>query len=289
MSIVQLQHALFVSHNVGESVLSADDRKLLKKYGIEIPKEYTPFEQAFYFGTLAGVLRTQTGKVTYSDFKKQLLRGWFPLTTLQKNALEGLKNRAYTYVKDLGQRIGKFVQEKAQGELLTATLLKEEITDAVQKNKSVRDLVSDIGSKTGDWNRDLGRIAETEMQNAFQTGMLTSIIERYGEDSIVYKEVYAGACKHCVELYLTNGYGSQPRLFRIPNLLKNGTNVGRKAKDWLPVLDAVHPFCRCQLQYLDRGKLWDGKKFAYPKSLQEEARKLKGTIKIKIGDKEFAV
>ena len=54
--------------------------------------------------------------------------------------------------------------------------------------------------------------------------------------------MYAGACKECISAYLTAGFGSKPKVFKLSDLLSNGTNVGRKQKDLKPILGPHHPY-----------------------------------------------
>lgn len=64
------------------------------------------------------------------------------------------------------------------------------------------------------------------------------------------KLVWSGNCKHCVRLYLTSGIGSEPKIFKLSELIANGSNIGKKVADWKPTLDPIHPYCRCNLMYL---------------------------------------
>ena len=66
-------------------------------------------------------------------------------------------------------------------------------------------------------------------------------------------------------MYLTGGVGSKPRIFKLSKLKSAGTNVGKKAKDWVATLGAVHPYCRCNLERYDKDREWDSKKRAFSK------------------------
>ena len=45
----------------------------------------------------------------------------------------------------------------------------------------------------------------------------------------------------------------KPRIFLLSELEANGTNVGRKRRDWLPTVGAVHPWCREILLDIPKG------------------------------------
>ena len=128
------------------------------------------------------------------------------------------------------------------------------------------------------------------MHTAYEEGRAANIEYELGKDAIVYKDVYPGACRHCIRLYLTNGFGSQPRLFKLSALRANGTNIGRKPVDWLAVLGPIHPWCRCTLNKLPPGYKWDDKtKDFVPPANYVIGDWRKSKIKITIGDKTMLV
>ena len=53
--------------------------------------------------------------------------------------------------------------------------------------------------------------------------------------------------------YLDGGLGSAPKVFRLDELKANGTNVGRKAAEYQPVVGPLHPWCRCTLERVPFG------------------------------------
>ena len=74
-------------------------------------------------------------------------------------------------------------------------------------------------------------------------------------------------------------------------LIANGTNIGRKSKDWKPVLTNIHPFCRCLLRYVSDGYEWDDKTQSFePKKVEDKDRvQRKSKVKITVGTKYFEV
>ena len=79
-------------------------------------------------------------------------------------------------------------------------------------------------------------------------------------------------------------------MFKLVDLIANGDNIGRKAKDWAPTLQGIHPFCRCQLRYLPKGYVWDEERqiFAPPKDYKPKIER-RSKVKIYVGDKIFEV
>ncbi len=259
-------HLMFIAENVGTSALSSDEIKLLKKSGIDIaklPKE-AKVAEAFKFGVLVEALGDERAKeMSYKQFKTFLQSGSFiPISEHEKLAIKQLEYQSYNDIKGLGNKISKdfksiIVEYDQKQRLEYEKVIKEEATEAILHRKSVSHLASQIGHRTGDWARDLDRIADYTLHNAFDTGIAHKIIKEHTGDALVYKDVYQGACKYCQGLYLTAGTGSKPKVFKLKTLVANGSNIGRKAAEWLPVVGPTHPWCRCQLNHLPAHADWN--------------------------------
>ena len=56
---IEFQHLFFIAQNVSADILSDEDKSVLQEFGIDwqtLRQDYTPYEQAFYFGRLAAIL-----------------------------------------------------------------------------------------------------------------------------------------------------------------------------------------------------------------------------------------
>lgn len=298
LDIISFNHTLFISVNIGTDILTDQDKEELKLYGIDIDSiktDFTPFEQQFYFGRLAVALGDKNAnKLVYNDFLKYLRRGqYIPLNTREQETLKFLKQRTYSHIKNLGSRAQQTVsgliieEDQAQRDFYEETI-KGSIERAVIERDTINSIVSEIGHKTNAWALDLGRIAATEMQNALEYGKVSEIEKRDGKDAEIWKEVYKNACRFCIKFYTTNGIGSEPKVFKISELAKNGTNVGKKQSDWLPTIYATHPWCRCSTHRKPKGYVWNEelKMFVAPKRDEEKPKK---GITIKVGDKVFEI
>ena len=98
-----------------------------------------------------------------------------------------------------------------------------------------------LSSAEREWHLAVG----VAIHDAAQEGRAKRIHEAGGRKARVYKQVQPGACRFCIRFYTTDGV--KPRIFRLEALAANGSNVGRKAADWRPVLGSTHPNCRCVL------------------------------------------
>lgn len=300
LRIIDFQHSLFIGYNLGTDVLQEDDKNLLRQFGINpeelrYDNEFTKYDQSFYWGRLSAALRDQAGKVDYNDFLQYLRRGqYISLTRQEQNALNFVKRSSYGHIKNLGTKIRQdvdriIIEEDAKKRKDYEDLIQGSIQHAIETRRSVKDIVLEIGNKTKDWGRDLGRIAETELQTAFETGRLEQILGEHGEDAMCYRDVFPGACRHCISLYLTAGIGSQPKLFKVKDILANGTNINVKTSEWVPVAGSTHPFCRCLWNFYDSDTMWNEEKKIFIEKPVERKIERKSKAYIKVGDKEYWV
>ena len=301
LSYIRFNYTMYIGKHVGADVLTNDDISVLNKFGIDIDDfpEYTTSDMAFEFGRLSQALsREEVASMPYQDIKKFIQGGgYFPMTDVEKSAFEYSKSQSYNSIKRLGEKAGSDLHRiVGNSEQAIRSKYEEIIRSETQKTivlrRSMKDMALAIQHQTGDWTRDMDRVVETEMHNTFDNGRASYLQGKYGGDVLVYKDVYDNACKHCIRLYTTNGIGSKPRVFKLSTLISNGTNVGRKADDWKPVIGATHPYCRCTLNKVPDEYNWDSdsRSFTKPdKKFNRKSNVLRGNIKIKVGDKEFLV
>lgn len=290
MNIIDFTTSMFIVTQMGEDVLSSYDKYIFNKFGFDINKiveKYPPYLQSFMFGRLTSWLSdNQASQIAYKDFEKYLKSGqYFPLTTKEQNLYDISINRSYGHIKNLA--------EKRKGVLQTSITeedVRREISEGIKNRTSKQRIISNWGNKTGDWQRDYLRIAETEHNDIFQLGRVAQIEERSGNQAQVYKHVFPGACRHCIRLYMNGGVNGVPKLFTVEELMANGTNIGRKVADWLPVVGSTHPFCRCNNHEKDPDERWDEEKhqFVLPEKYEQKIKRTKKN-KLTVGDKVFWV
>lgn len=170
------------------------------------------------------------------------------LTQAEQASLQWARTKAAQHVQGLGNVVASdfstiAIEADAQLRRQAEEIIREEVSENVQKREAWRQIVTALGDRTDDWARDLGRIAATEKHDAIQQGQARAMKRKRGRgsgDVRVSKQPNPDACKHCIRLYTDGG---KPKIFWLSELEKNGTNVGRKAADWLPVVGPVHPWC----------------------------------------------
>lgn len=269
--------------------------KLIPKF----PSHY----QAFLFGRVSAAIGTQASRsMSYTDFEKFLANmGLFAPTTREMAFYSIAAKKTYTHIKGLGERLKNDVRASIDAEEINylaaqeaarqkgEEMLAKEIADGTLEKRTVQKITSNIANQMNDWQRDWGRIVETECQDVYNMGQAQYMMT-LAPDPLVYFDVFPGACKHCIRLFLTNGVGSKPRVFKLSTLLANGTNYGVKVRDWKATIHPVHPFCRCDLRYLPQGYEWNEEtgRFEPPKDYKPQVER-KSKVKITIGNKEYLV
>jgi hypothetical protein len=298
LRIIDKNQLTVIGSELGSEFLTEYDKELLRKYGINPDTLYLPelssIQTSFHFGMLAEALGAiEAAKINYADLRQYIKDGrYIPVSTRQQAAIQSIKMQTFSSLKTLGGNIfadvNNILTDKTQAG--QQEFLAQELKDGIDKRLTVSQIAHEIARKTGDWGRNFDRIIETESQNAFEQGKAAEIQRRNPDkDPLVYKHVQNGACKHCIRLYLTNGLGSQPKIFKLSELTANGiNNVGRKVEDWLPVIGATHPHCRCSLMELPEGYLWNPETQRFdlvdPKYKEQTAAK-RPLIKVMIGNK----
>lgn len=303
--IIDYRLARIVADVLGESKLSSEDKELLKRYGYKWKdelKKLPPYYQSYLFGRLSGQLTpSQLKTLDYTDLLSYIDKKQYKtLTTSEKAMYNAAATRTYSYIKTMGKRMRDILSNSISEEevkliaetqrQLELTTIKKEIIEGTLKKKSIQSIISSIGHSLDDWNRDWGRIVETEMQYIYQIGVAQQIMNEHGAEALVYKQVYSGACKYCQQLYTTGGVGTKPRIFKLIDLIANGDNIGLKSKDWKPTLGPVHPFCRCNMRYIPKSYVWNDETQSFePVKHFDRKVERRSKVKITVGNKEFVV
>lgn len=119
-------------------------------------------------------------------------------------------------------------------------------------------LAGELRKVTGDTKQDWDMVIRTELVNSQQEGMARSILDGTSpysndrEETMVFKRPNPDACKQCKKHYLERD-GKTPKLFKLSELMANGTNYGKKVQDWKPTLSVMHPHCQCSLLVMPKG------------------------------------
>ena len=301
IGILSRHRLVFIAEQLGLNYLSQNDKNILTAAGIDLTK-YTNsqgiIEHAYLFGLLSEALGDKRAKgMNYAQFQKFIKSGNFiPLTEDEEFALDQLKNRAYTDLNSLGNRIATgmsniIIKANQTQQNKLRNIVKQKAIKAVEHRQTASQLASELGHATEDWERDWLRISYYLLHEAYNTGRAKSIFKEYGDEAEVWFDVLEKACEHCRELYLTDpdDIDSEPIVFKLKDIIANGNNIGRKVEDWKPTLSPIHPFCRCTLHHKAPNTEWDRSthSFSKIKKYVPKNKKLQGVkLNIKISKAE---
>lgn len=299
LRLIDLQTVYLVGQNIGKEALTAEDKKILKSHGIEIEDivtPYSPYLQAFLWGRLAALLgERRASTITYDDFVKYIKsKEWEPLTRREKTEYEISIQKTYHHIKGFGEKIKTdindvIIEEDQSSRIDQERVLAGEISAGIVNRKSLQTIVSNIGHKLNNWNRDWGRIVDTELQDIYNHGKAVKYLEKYGSEQKVYKDTYAGACRWCIRLHTTAGIGSEPITFTLEELYANGSNIGLPKDQWRATVGPEHPFCRCDIRPVLEGEEWDKKNKGYKTVVRKPLVDKGDKAKITVGSQIFMV
>jgi hypothetical protein len=197
------------------------------------------------FGTVKAPV-TEAYLITH----RQLVDSKSATRSVQEGAQKFLERMMNRYIDKCADQFAADVQSSIEGTLLPmidrreGAAVYEALQDPDLYKKNLRGLLRD---KVENWNHRWKTIVTTELNRASNWGALDSILENNKGLSpgaiTVFKSgnlPHAGACKYCAKFWYMPD-GKTPRTYRLSELIANGSNIGKKAKDWLPTVDSTHP------------------------------------------------
>lgn len=255
--IIRAHHSAFIANSLGVGSVDPDTLQHLQDAGLVDPNADNLAEEAYLYGQLLALKDDPIVQgMTYEQFKAYVRQVGIPLSPIERRAAEWASHSAAQYIVGLGNRVdiatgNLLIEADARLRDQLRSTIRTETAEAISRRETAKQLKSRLGWATGDWTRDLDRIAVTEIQYAMNRGAADSYSEKHGPDVSVYRLPAPDACPHCLRLHL--GSDGQPRIFKLSQLEANGTNVGKKARDWQPVIGPVHPHCSCSIHRLPAG------------------------------------
>jgi len=161
MDVIDKHHSLFITTNVGTSFLNQREKQVLKNAGVDLDKwkdKNGKIEEAFSFGMLSMAISDARVKgMNYKDFKKFVhSKNFIPLNYKEKSAIEHLKYQTFSDVKNLSNKVKNdlntiIVHNDKKLQANFAEVTREAAIKTVEMRGSVRDMISEMGHRTGKW------------------------------------------------------------------------------------------------------------------------------------------
>lgn len=276
--LLERQLVLFAGKTLGPDFLTDADKALLQQYGVDPTKVYDPGVDLVLHNFTLGVLSQALGdprakQLTYQELTKYVASGQYvPLNSRELATINSVKQQSLADIRGSLGRIFRDVNGVVRGEHATARanqeeFIREQVVEGLSRRLSHREIARELNRLTGDWRRDFRKSVAYISHTALNEGRAALIERRYegqNQEAQLYFQVQPDACPRCVELYLTAGPGSAPRLFTLKQLQANGTNIGRKQADWRATLGALHIHCRCLVTEYIPGQVWQRGRFEWP-------------------------
>lgn len=234
------------------------DEKLMNK--LNVPKELRDIiDTSYKYGKLCTLRGNQNLENLTEEQVRELIKH-IKLTPNQKKSLKYIKLKTGTHISGLSDRMtAQIVSTITNNEL-------QGIQEVVGRNMEQRNdkykVVQELRELTQDWERDWHRVAHTEMWDAKVNGEVMAILDgespfsnKKGE-TMVFKRPGPNACNQCKKHYLESD-GKTPKVFKLSELIANGTNYGKKTAEWKPVVGVMHPNCMCPLSVIPEGYTFD--------------------------------
>lgn len=276
---VKLHLNWFVRAVAGDEALSSAELKELNSFKALPTKSLDFVKKSFFLGRLSAVLKKKEYKdLSLANLEKSMKLA--KLSKLEKLAVIEAQQSAGTYLRSFASEIedGIFSRVAAtDGKLVTEAtiqgIIKDEVAFALLQNKTWEALAESLASELNTkLSKKVERIARTEMHGAKQRGIVQAIANKVdiyqhsdGPDSKVSVVTEAGCCSDCSKLY--SEADGTPKIFKLSELLKNGTNADKQHTrtnglhaHWLPVVPPSHPHCFCTLRYVPPGYGWEGRR-----------------------------
>lgn len=258
LDLIRDTHLAFTVQIGGVDSVSKEDYARLARKGL-IKKGPNLLKRAYQFGLLSG--SQDVSSLSPQAFIAFLNSPQAKLSEKNKrvvaHAVEHIAQHVNGMALSLQRRFHSALMEsERQLRRVTETVVAKVVEESVAKKTSARELAAKLKQATKDARKDWLLTAVTELHNLMEEGRAAAIVANHGGDPLVYKQPRFDACRYCKVLYLKPD--GSPRVFRLSQLVSNGSNIGRKANrpslqganatQYKAVLGSVHPCCRCELR-----------------------------------------
>lgn len=262
-------HLAYIAEMFGPTAIDQVDYERLRNAGKIRDEKLMPQDIAAAVHAFGSNLTGHdTLKAISPDLFWKSLKDPKVITEAEREAIAILRDRMGQHVRGLGNKLDTItghimvdVDENLRRRRLTK--IQREISHGVEARSAAQEVAARLRDAMKELKRDWMRTAHTEMHNAKEEAKAIVLAHNSPDrDPRVFKRPRPDACRFCKMLYLRPD-GVTPRVFKLSDLLANGTNVGRKAgqpsrsgksrTQWKAVIGAMHPFCQCELHVLPEG------------------------------------
>jgi hypothetical protein len=169
--------------------------------------------------------------------------------TVRDGALDFLERMFQRYTDKAGEQFKNDLLSTLEAQLMPFAdreegkniyaLLRDKDAPKKYLGKALEDTVHE-------WRNRWRLIVNTELSRASNFGAMDAILTNNKgidpKDIIVYKTGPSdgAVCNECKKFWFREDFIT-PRVYRMSELLANGSNIGRKRREWKPTVDNTHP------------------------------------------------
>lgn len=248
--IIHKHYSSLLISLVGNSTFTEEEKSEMSKLGVDIENPSSLLD-LIYFHNILNQPDSKIAPLSISEMKRQ--QKDLPPNKLQEAAVEHINHNFRNLVEDLRADMQAKVEgivrdenHRYRNRKVTQEIPNLNIDKLIQES-TVGQIKQRLRDFTGDSDRNWQRVAITEVSNAISMGSVDRIVSEHPDkpaEVLVYKIIVddAATCKHCYRFFVdTDG---TPAVYRMGDLLANGTNLGRKVAEWKAVVGPIHPHCR---------------------------------------------
>jgi len=258
--IINKNFNMFLLSTLGANSLNREDLYELQKLGLlNYLMNNNLFRDAFKMGKERKGPQSELIPDTYEKWRSKRYNDYF--TAIDNQAMDEVAKSSEFYTKKFKDNVtnkllSKILESNREAIRTNAGPVsansQKKITEPLDRKELAKELEQQTKNSFMDWER----IVSTELNAAYSQGAVHAILEdnkhKDPNDILVYMQgpLDAGTCKWCKKFYHD---GNSFKVYRLVDLLENGTNVGRKAADWQAVIPPMHPRCRHRVVELAQG------------------------------------
>lgn len=204
--------------------------------------------------------------------------------TIRNGALRYLERQAALYSDKAADALGAEIVSTLDSHFLPFADRREgkEIYELLKDPASTgRYLGAALRGKVKNWEHRYNTIIRTEANRAANFGSLDAILhnnpDKKPSEIYVYKTGIHDRSESCCDCkrfwFLLDG---TPRVYKMSELISNGTNMGKKKAQWMPTVDSTHPNCNHYLLELKPGFGFVNGKLEYVSDSHDEFKAQRG-------------
>lgn len=240
---------------LGRSSFPEKEIKQMEAEGIDTSKDES-FLKMVYYHNFINMPDDKGAPTSVPEMKaQQSVRGLTPEGEAHDFTIENQTDKTKQLLdklkQDVNSRIQGVIRDNNDKYKMNAlqNLDRPDLVDDLVKESSIGKVKQQIRDLSGVANRDFTRIAVTEMSNVIGIASVDRVVSQNTDKNLDDVYVYripvndAKLCKYCRRFYLDTD--ESPVVYKLSTLLGNGSNYGKKASEYLPVVGATHVNERC--------------------------------------------